>query len=299
MNIYVRAMRLPFLTGSLVPVLLAAGQAYHHGFFKGLEFILIMIGVGSLHLAANLINDYFDARGSDVLNRHPTPFSGGSRVIQEANLSPRSVFILAVFFFAVGLIAGLILFGMGYSYVALVGLLGLLAGLLYSADPFKFMSRGLGEITIFLAFGPLITWGTFYVLTDHLTWQAFLLGFPLGFLITAVIWINQFPDFQADRAAQKNNLVVRLGLENSRWIYLVLMFLPFPFLFFLWGTQEISFLTLLAWLALPLALKAVRIFWGNFQTFELIIPAQALTIQTNMAVGVLMLAGILIGHFIS
>ncbi|MHB8843098.1 MAG: prenyltransferase, partial [Candidatus Aquicultor sp.] len=96
MNIYVRAMRLPFLTGSLIPVLLAAGQAYHHGFFRGLEFILIMIGVGSLHLAANLVNDYFDARGSDVLNLHPTPFSGGSRVIQEANLSPRRVFILAV-----------------------------------------------------------------------------------------------------------------------------------------------------------------------------------------------------------
>ena len=299
MNIYVRAMRLPFLTGSLVPVLLAAGQAYHNGFFRGLEFFLIMIGVGSLHLAANLINDYFDARGSDVLNLHPTPFSGGSRVIQEESLSARTVLFLAVFFFALAIVTGLILFLMGYPFVALVGLLGLLSGLLYSADPVKFMSRGLGEITIFLAFGPLITWGTYYGLTGQLTWPAFFLGFPLGFLITAVIWINQFPDFQADRAAQKNNLVVRLGLENSRWIYLVLMFLPFPFLFFLWGTQEISFLTLLAWLALPLALKAVRIFWGSFHTFEQIIPAQALTIQTNMAVGVLMLAGILIGHFIS
>ena len=299
MNIYVRAMRLPFLTGSLVPVLLAAGQAYHHGFFRGFEFFLIMIGVGSLHLAANLINDYFDARGSDSLNLHPTPFSGGSRVIQEESLSAGRVLFLSVFFFALAIITGLILLLMGYPYVALVGLLGLLSGLLYSADPVKFMSRGLGEITIFLAFGPLITWGTYYGLTGQLTWPAFFLGFPLGFLITAVIWINQFPDFQADRAAQKNNLVVRLGLENSRWIYLVLMLLPFPFLFFLWGTQEISFLALLACLALPLALKAVRIFWGSFQTFEQIIPAQALTIQTNMAVGVLMLAGIMIGHFIS
>ena len=188
---------------------------------------------------------------------------------------------------------------MGYPYVALVGLLGLLAGLLYSADPVKLMSRALGEITIFLAFGPLITWGTYYVLTGHLTWPAFFLGFPLGFLITAVVWINQFPDFQADRAAQKNNLVVRLGLEHSRWIYLFLMILPFPFLFILSGTQEISFLILLAWLALPLAWKAVRIFWENFQTFEQIIPAQALTIQTHIGLGVLMLAGILIGHFTS
>ena len=297
MNIYVRALRLPFLTGSLIPVLLAAGQAYHHGFFRGFELLLVLIGVGSLHLASNLINDYFDARGSDLLNLHPTPFSGGSRVIQEKSLSARKVFILAVLFFAIGSITGLILLGMGYPYVALVGLLGLLAGLLYSTEPVKFMSRGFGEITIFLAFGPLITWGTYYVMTDHLTWPAFFLGFPLGFLITAVIWINQFPDFQADRAAQKNNLVVRLGLGPSRWIYLFLMILPFLFLFFLLESQKISFLILLAWLALPLALKGIRIFWKNFQTFEQIIPAQALTIQTHMALGVLMLAGVLIGHF--
>lgn len=297
MNIYVRAMRLPFLTGSLVPVLLAAGQAYHQGFFRGLELILILIGVGSLHIAANMINDYFDAPGSDIINLHPTPFSGGSRVIQEESLSARRVLWLAIFFFGLAVITGLVLIVMGHPYVALIGLLGLLAGLFYSANPLKFMSRGLGEITIFLAFGPLITWGTYYVLTDHLIWPAFFLGFPSGFLITAVIWINQFPDFQADRAARKNNLVVRLGLEPSRWIYLFLMIIPFPFLFFLWGSQNFSFLILLAWLALPLAIKAIRIFWKNYNTYEQIIPAQFLTIQTNMAVGVLMLVGILIGHF--
>jgi 1,4-dihydroxy-2-naphthoate octaprenyltransferase len=299
MNIYVRAMRLPFLTGSLIPVLLAAGLAYHHGFFQGLELFLILIGVGSLHIAANMINDYFDAPGSDIINLHPTPFSGGSRVIQEETLSARRVLWVSILFFVLAVIAGLVLVFMGHPYVAFVGLLGLIAGLFYSADPLKFMSRGLGEITIFLAFGPLITWGTYYVLTGLLTWPAFFLGFPLGFLITAVIWINQFPDIQADRAARKNNLVVRLGLESSRWIYLLLMLLPFPFLFVLSGIQGISFFILLALLALPLAIKAIRIFWGNYNTFEQIIPAQFLTIQTNMAVGVLMLVGILIGHFVS
>lgn len=297
MNIYVKAMRLPFLTGSLVPVLLAAAQAYHYGTFRGLELLLILIGVGSLQIAANLINDYFDARGSDRINLHPTPFSGGSRVIPEGLLNARRVLGLAVSFFTLAVVTGLILIVRGHPYVALAGLLGLAAAFFYSADPVKFMARGLGEITIFLAFGPFITWGTYYVLTGQLTWPAFFLGFPLGFLITAVIWINQFPDFQADGAANKNNLVVRLGLERSRWIYLILMTLPFLFLFFLLESREISFLILLSWLALPLALKAIRIFWGNFDSFEKIIPAQALTIQTHMALGILMLAGILIGHF--
>jgi 1,4-dihydroxy-2-naphthoate polyprenyltransferase len=297
MKEYIRAMRLPFLTGSLIPPLLAAGQAYADGFFRGLELALVLIGVGSLQIAANLINDYFDARGSDRINRHPTPFSGGSRVIPENLLSPPKVLGTAIFFFILAAVVGIILIGTGYTFVALVGLLGLLAALLYSVDPIQLMSRGLGELTIFLAFGPLLTWGTYYVLTDRLTWSTFYLGFPLGFLITAVIWINQFPDFQADREAEKRNLVVRLGLSSSRWIYLILMILPFPFLFFLSLSQGITPLILLSWISLPLAAKAIRIFWNHYASVDRIIPAQALTIKTHLSLGILMLTGILLGHF--
>ncbi len=299
MKIYLRAMRLPFLSGSLTPVLLSAGLAFHHGYFKGLELILVLIGVGSLHLAANLINDYFDARGSDPINQHPTPFSGGSRVIPEKILSAGTVLAMALGFFGLGVLTGLVLILRGHPYVALIGLLGLLAGVLYSADPVKFMSRGLGELTIFLAFGPLVTWGTYYVLTDQLTWTAFWLGFPLGFLITAVIWINEFPDFPADQTAGKKNLVVRMGLERSRFFYPVLMLAPFPFLFWLWGTQAISLFVLLALLSFPLAWKGVRTFWAHYATQDRIIPAQALTIQSHLALGLLMLIGVLFGHFFS
>jgi len=298
MNNYVRAMRLPFLTGSLVPALLAAAQAFDRGFIRGLELGLILVGVGLLQIAANLINDYYDAKGSDPLNRRLTPFSGGSRVIQEERLSPRQVFRAAVISFLIASLAGLVLVLQGHTQAAWLGLLGLGAALLYSLDPIKFMSRGLGEVAIFLAFGPLITWGSYYVLTDQLTWPAFLLGFPLGFLITAVIWINQFPDFPADRDSGKRNLVVRLGLSPSRWIYLGLMSLPFPFLFYLIGGQGISPYVLLAWLASPLAVKAMGILWKHYTAFEKIIPAQALTVQTHLLLGLLMIIGILLGHFI-
>jgi 1,4-dihydroxy-2-naphthoate polyprenyltransferase len=298
MKYYIKAMRLPFLTGSLVPALLAAGQAYVDGFFRGMELLLILLGVGSLQTAANLINDYYDARGSDPVNLHPTPFSGGSRVIPDKLLSPAKVLTAAIFFFSLALSGGFVLWARGHVYVAYVGLFGLLSAVFYSVNPIKFMSRGLGEMTIFFAFGPIVTWGTYYVLTDHLTWPSFFLGFPLGFLITAVIWINQFPDYKADLQAEKKNLVVRLGLSPSRWIYLFLMLLPFPFLVFLAATQEISYLVLLALLVLPLALKAIVILWNHFETVEKVVPAQALTIQTHLGLGLLMLTGILAGHFL-
>ena len=298
MKPYIRALRLPFLTGSLLPVLQAAALAFGDGSFGGLNLLLILIGVGALHTAGNLINDYYDTPGSDKVNRYPTPFSGGSRVILDNLLSARWVWWASTASFALAVVIGLIFVFTGRPYVAVVGLLGLLAGLLYSANPTQFMSRGLGEIIIFFAFGPLITWGTYYVLTNQFTTPAFFLGFPLGFLITAIIWINEFPDYEADKGAGKRNLVVRLGLAPSRWIYAVLMLAPFPFLLFLVFGQKMSSWMLLAWLTLPLALKGIGICWRHYGEPERVVPAQALTIQTHLALGLLMVLGLLLSHWV-
>jgi 1,4-dihydroxy-2-naphthoate polyprenyltransferase len=296
MNTYIRALRLPFLTGSLVPVLQAGALAYLHGAFAGWRLLSVLLGVGALHTAGNLINDYIDTPRSDALNPNPTPFSGGSRVILENLLSARWVFSAAIASFALAVVIGFCLIATGRPYVALVGLLGLIAGLFYSVNPVRFMSRGLGEVTIFFAFGPLITWGTYYVMTNQLTVPAFFLGFPLGFLITAIIWINEFPDYPADKEAEKRNLVVRLGLSSSRFIYFVLMLLPFPFLIFLVRNYGFSAYSLIAWLALPLALKALSISWRHYAEPEKIVTAQALTIQTHLALGLLMIVGLLLGR---
>ena len=124
--------------------------------------------MAALHLGANLINDYYDAFGSDPLNRNFTPFSGGSRVIQDRELAAETVKTLAYFFLALGVVCGLALIYFGRPWVAVFGFLGLLAGFCYSASPVQLMSLGLGEVLIFLAFGPLLTLGTYYVQTGRL-----------------------------------------------------------------------------------------------------------------------------------
>jgi len=288
MNIYVKAMRLPFLTGSLIPVILAGAFSYLHGSFQVLPLIIVMIGVGSLQLGANLINDYYDDPGSDCINLHPTPFSGGSRVIQDKLMDAKTVWAMAMGFFVLGTASGVWLALTGRPFVVVIGLMGFLAAYLYSAAPMNFMSRGLGEMTIFMAFGPLITWGTYYVMTGLLTWQAFTLGIPLGFLITAVIWINQFPDVEADRKAGKRNWVVRLGRNRSRLIYTVLMLGPYAVVLYWVLAGKGSWLYLAVLLTMPLALKAIKILNAHYQTYDEIIPAQALTIQTHLALGVVM-----------
>ncbi|UCD87819.1 MAG: prenyltransferase [Desulfobacterales bacterium] len=292
MNIYVKAMRLPFLTGSLIPVILAAALSFQHGYLDVWRLILTLLGVGCLHLGANLINDYYDDPGSDRINLHPTPFSGGSRVIQDELMDAKTVWGMAMGFFVLGTAVGIYLALTGRPLVVVIGLMGFLAGYLYSAVPVSLMSRGLGEITIFLAFGPLITWGTYYVMTGLLTWQAFTLGIPMGFLITAVIWINQFPDYEADRDAGKLNCVVRLGRDRSRYIYSFLMLGPYAVVLFWVLTQSDAWPYLAVILTIPLARKAIKILNTHYQTYDAIIPAQALTIQAHLATGLVLTAAL-------
>ena len=284
--VYLRASRLPFLTGSLFPVVVATALAYVTGHtWNFLFFGLTMLGVGALQVGANLINDYYDSFGSDPLNRNFTPFSGGSRVIQDGKMSPGQVKILAYLMLGLGAACGLGLIYLGRPWVALVGLLGLGAALFYSARPLQLMSGGLGEIIIFLAFGPLLTWGAYYVQTGEFTLLGAAVSLPLAFLITAIIWINEFPDMEADLAAGKHHLVARLGLKTSRWVYGALMLAPFVSLFVLMEIFHLPDLIMAALLPLPLALRAVRLVFRTPPTDPEFVPIQALTIQTHFLTG--------------
>jgi 1,4-dihydroxy-2-naphthoate polyprenyltransferase len=286
LNAYVRALRLPFLTGSLYPVLVGTALAYwaHRAWHPGL-LGLTLLGVACLHLGANLLNDYHDAFGSDPLNLHATPFSGGSRVIQRQELSPETVRKMAYAFLGLGALCGLGLIAHGRPWVALIGLVGLAAAYFYSASPWPLMNLGLGEFAIFLAFGPPLSWGAYYVQSGHFATVGAAAGLPLGFLITAILWINQFPDLDADLAAAKRNLVTRLGLRRSRRVYAALMLAPFASLFLLMEVWRLPDLILAALLPLPLAVQAIRLARRTPPTEPEFIPAQALTIQTHFFMG--------------
>ncbi len=285
-KIFLQALRLPFLTGSLLPVLAAAGLAHwqNHSLDSRL-LLLTLLGVGALHLGGNLLNDYYDSFGSDPLNLYPSPFSGGSRVIQNQELSALTVRNLAYGFLLVGVACGLCLIYLGRLWVALVGALGLLAAYLYSASPVQLMSLGLGELTIFLAFGPVLSFGAYYVMTGDLKTVGLAIGLPLAFLITAILWINEFPDLPADVAAAKHHLVARLGLQTSRWLYAALMLAPFACLFFLVEICRLPAHLFACLVALPLALHALRAAWRTDPASPDFVAVQAQTIKTHFVLG--------------
>jgi len=292
------AIRAPFFTASLAPVVVGVAVAFYEGVrIHWLNAILSLIGVVALHAGTNLANDYFDHRSkNDWVNKTPTSFSGGSRVIQQGLLTPRAVLIYALACFAVGSAIGIYLWRVTPGNVVLmIGVVGVLSGLLYTAAPVAIGYRGFGELFIGLNFGVLAVLGAHYVQAGHLSLAAGLASLPVAALIAAVVYINEFPDYEADKEVHKRTLVVLLGLKNARWGYYGLIAFTYLSIAAAVALHYLPLWALLGMLTLPLAAKAVTVLVKDYAQPYKLLPANGLTILVHIATGLLVAAGMVIG----
>lgn len=299
-KIYIAGTRLPFASASVIPSLLGAvwGWVYRPEKFNFVDATLATLGVLFLHLAANTINDYFDWDESDRINRFPTPFSGGSRFRMEKFLSKKSFLLMSLVLSLFAIFTGIFLVFHGKPLVLFIGGLGALCGFLYSVRPFSFQSRGMGEFLIFFAFGPLITLGMGYAATGQFDIHFFLIGIPSGLATTNILWVNEFPDYEADSISGKRNLVVRLGTAKARFGYISLHLFFFISWFVLLLMKYLPVWSLIVLLSLPLAVKAVRGVWKEHSNPHGIVPAQASTIMFQMISGILLILSIFLDKFV-
>jgi 1,4-dihydroxy-2-naphthoate octaprenyltransferase len=286
---YIKATRLPFVSASAFSSLVAVGWAWAYGSEFHPAFALAAVfGVVLLHLGANTINDYHDWDRSDRINLYPTPFSGGSRNVVEGIIERSSFLTMSLTFFLVSYGLAYYLVLQGRPHVLGIGAAGLLCGVLYSILPLSLMSQGFGELVIFFAFGPLITLGTGYAIEGRFTPGYFAIGIPVGLLVANILWINEFPDVEADGAAGKRNLVVRLGTARSRFGHAVLFAGAYLSVLALWAARLLPAWSLITFLTLPIAAKAVANAWKNHADPRAIVPSQAATILTQGLFGLLL-----------
>lgn len=288
---WLRELRAPFLPSSAAAVFVGAALAWQRtGVWHWGLFVACLAGVGCLHAGANVLNDYGDHRGgSDALNTEFIhPFTGGSRLIQQGRMRPAEVLCLGAGLLCAGLAIGLAL-----TLRRDPGLLpflaaGLAAGIGYSLPRVGWAARGMGEVAIAIAFGILPVAGTYRVLTGAVTHEAFSTALPVAVLISAVLFVNQFPDARADAAAGKRHWVVRLGRRRAARVYAAMMALG-PCLLPL-GAALGLLPGALAWAALPglLGIPAVRRVLRHYDAPDRMAPANALTIAVHLATCVLM-----------
>ena len=166
-SLVLRTTRLPFLSATIVPVLLGIIIAARQGSFDLLTAVLTVIGASLVQLGLNVANDVFDtAQGADDANVTPTKYSGGSRVIQYGLVSFRQMATLATVFYVLAGVVGLVLLALrGSPALLIIGVVGFIVSIGYTAPPLKFVYRGLGEIAVAIGFGPLMLLGAYVVQT--------------------------------------------------------------------------------------------------------------------------------------
>ena len=291
-------MRLPFLTATFVPLLVGAAVANFLGYDISWGWLgLTVLGGCLLHIGTNTANDYFDhTSGTDEANyNYMVPFSGGSRSIQMGLISSRGMLIVSLVAFALSAVVGVPLIQKAGMDVLWLGLIGFASGFFYTAPPFRFASRkGLGELLIGLNFGPLMVAGSALVQTGKILPEALLAGIPIGLLVAAIVYVNEFPDHDGDKATGKNTLIVVFGPEKARLGYVFLVIGAFVSIIVMALNGTFPKLSLIA---LPAAYFGVRTIKTLYKYYNdrLLIPANAGTINMHLVTGLLFCIGIWLG----
>ncbi len=295
--LWFRALRAPFLVATFIPVGVGVLAAIAAGFgFNGFLFGLTLLGAACVHLGTNMLNDAFDYRsGNDLAVKHQNPFAGGGRVLTLGVLSLRAHLAVALGFLAVAVVIGLYLvFAVGLTLLW-IGLIGVAFSFFYVGPPIRLAHRGVGEIVVATAFGPLVVLGTYFVQARTLDLAAFLLSLPVGLLVGAILWINEFPDIEADTSVGKRTLVARLGVARARVGYSAIVAAAYVIAI---GAAVLRFTpiyTALPVLSLPLAVKAARGLKQNATDPMALIPSNAGTILLLLAFGGLLILGEVLG----
>jgi 1,4-dihydroxy-2-naphthoate polyprenyltransferase len=227
LSVWWEGIRPTYLALSFLPVVLGSAVAWTQsislktprGNFNLIKFVLILVAVLLLQISAQLINDYYDyLRGIDTNNS-----LGPGGHIQQGLIKPARVLVVGLI--ALGLGALLLAFvAVSSGWLVIVfGVIGVLAAYFYSGMPKGLSSLALGELVSFFIFGPLITIGSYMVLTGHLDRIVYIYSISLGLLATAFIHLNNMRDAESDAPAGKLTLASLLGLRLSRSLYVILV----------------------------------------------------------------------------
>ncbi|HEX5149332.1 MAG TPA: prenyltransferase [Candidatus Limnocylindrales bacterium] len=289
-----RSTRLPFLTATLVPVTLGILIAARQGSFDLVAALLTIVSACFVHLGLNVSNDVFDTiQGADDANVTPTQFSGGSRVIQYGLVTLRQMAALSAVFYVMAGVLGLVLLATrGSTALLLIGVVGIVVSLGYTAPPLKFVYRGLGEIAVALGFGPFMLVGAYVVQTrGGLSWEPFAASIPVALLVALILYVNEIPDRRGDSHAGKRTLPVRFsrraviagynlaaaGAYAAIVAAVVAGVLPVP--------------AVLMLLTIPLALQVSRGLEPNYDNPYGLMAVMGVNVRLHLAAGLALLAG--------
>lgn len=297
-------IRANFLILSVFLVLIGLALSVKYPPVSGHEFnyfhaVLLVIGVVGAHISVNLFNEYSDYFTKIDFKTNRTPFTGGSGMIVAGKSQPRQVL-------AVALITLFLAFGIGiyFSFIAhwviiIFAIIGAFSIVFYTNFLARFM---LGELFAGLALGTLVVLGSYLSMTGNSSLEfgqlfpaeVLWLSIPPGILTALLLFINQFPDMEADLEGGRKHLVIRLGKKRSAWVYCAGMVVTFAIIFMLPLSGLSSYWIYLALFPIPLAVKAIVTTIKYGENNNKMIPALGSNVITVLGTDLLIAVAIFI-----
>lgn len=287
--------RFHFIPLTIIMVSLGTAIAAYEGFFHLGYFALAMIGSLLVHMTVNVINDYYDYVDGIDLRTQRTPFSGGSGVLTSGLLRPKQAFWFAT-------ICLLIAMGIGAYFCFVRGwlLFPLLLVAGFSAYFYNvYISKWLlGEIVAGLNFGPLLVLGSYYVQTGRYSLEALVASLAPGILTANLLFLNEFPDREADQKGGRRHLVIAMGKENARFLFVV--FLVGSYLCIILGviTKMMPIVTLIGLGTIGFGWKAAKGALKYYSDTHQLIPALGMNVITILGTQALLAIGYVIAALV-
>jgi len=216
-SIWLLAARPRTLWAAVAPVVVGTAMAYGDGGFHLVSSLVALVCAILIQIAANFANDLFDfEKGADTELRQ-----GPLRVTQAGWVTPEVMKRATVCVIVLTALGGLYLIWRGGWPIAVIGILSIVAGMLYTGGPYPLGYLGLGDLLVLVFFGPVAVAGTYFVQTLSLNAAVVIAGLAPGFLSVAILTVNNLRDMDEDQRTGKKTLAVRYGRRFARGEYIL------------------------------------------------------------------------------
>jgi 1,4-dihydroxy-2-naphthoate polyprenyltransferase len=291
LSVWLRAIRIKFLLASVIAVSLGLSVTWwHSGTIDIFQAALTMGGVIALHASVDLLNDYWDfKRGIDTKTKR-TPMSGGTGVLPEGLLKPKSVYNAGILFLVVGGLIG------GYFVILHGVVIGVILAFAIMSIYFystKIVNWGLAEVFVAVK-GTLIVMGTYYIQNSELTDVVVLSGIVVGALSSLVLFVASFPDHDADKEKGRRTLVILFGRQKATSIFYIFLIVSYGIIIVCAAMSIIPVFCLISLAAIPVAINSIRKLKSSISDEDKIVPAMKSTLMFSRISGALFVIGFLI-----
>ena len=290
LSYWLRAIRIRFLLASVIAVSLGLAVTWwHSGAIDIFQAALTMAGVIALHASVDLLNDYWDfKRGIDTRTKR-TGMSGGTGVLPEGLLKPKSVYNAGILFLVAGGLIG------GYFVVLHGVVIGVILAFAIMSIYFystKIVNWGLAEVFVAVK-GTLIVMGTYYIQNSELTDVVVLSGIVVGVLSSLVLFVTSFPDHDADKEKGRRTLVILFGRQKAVSIFYIFPIISYGIIIGCVAISIIPVFCLISLAAIPVVISSIRKLKSSISDEDKIIPAMKSTLTFSRIAGALFVIGFL------